>query len=403
MTRAHWLSPCRGAAHGWRVHDPEALRPVAEAEARILGATRPSDISGLDVTGMPCWQVTRPDALDVPGNVTVLNGKGRTIAEAALGAWMEFLERHWAERSQVEIVARRSSELAHEARSFIPPAAIPLPWGTPDPGDSVLAWTRGTTSRGEDVWLPAHDVLCPFEPPAGTHNPLVSRSTGLASGGHLTEAVLHAVLEVIERDAVAVAELGRVGTTVDLTTAGSPWLQDQLCRLDQLGFALEVKQLPAVGGVAVFLATVDDRSGQPMRMACGHAAHIDPFLALDGAVQEALQARAAMISGAREDLEDYRYLESMTDAEARREFAWWLDATCQRTPAPRAPQPEPEDLASVVLELETALFRQSFQPLVVVELSPASARIPVVRAVVPGCSDFSHRRLWQGRRIRIDG
>jgi hypothetical protein len=55
------------------------------------------------------------------------------------------------------------------------------------------------------------------------------------------------------------------------------------------------------------------------------------------------------------------------------------------------------------VRVEATLRRHSFQPLVVVELSATGARIPVVRAVVPGCSEFSHRRLWQGRRIRIAG
>lgn len=404
MTRPRWLEPCSGRASGWRRFEPAELLAAAEREARRVGGVRPSDLSGLDRTGVPCWQVVRPQALEVPGNVTVLNGKGRTPEEARLGAWMELIERHWAERSAVPLTLRRPCELEREGRFFVPPAAIPLPLGTPDPGDVPLAWAAGTTFWGEEVLVPAHDVLCPFVPPPGAANPPIWRSAGLASGGHPTEAVFHGLLEILERDAVAVAELGRVGTTVDLAGSGSPWIAGLLERLPGAGVALEVKQVPAVGGVTAYIASLDDvATGQPMRLTCGHAAHVDPWLALERAVLEALQARAVIIAGAREDLDSYAELAAMDFPRAREELAWWLDPTSRRVPAPAAPLEPPGDLAEVVLGIERSLRAEGFQPLVVVELTPPGAPIAVVRVVVPTTSELSHgshrlgRRFWGSR------
>src|SRR5215207_9665321 len=101
MSLHEWLTPCPASAPGWRRYAPPELLPVAERAARRLGAARLSDLSGLDDLDTPCWQVARPDALDTPGNVTVLNGKGWSAEQARLGACMEFIERHWAERSEV--------------------------------------------------------------------------------------------------------------------------------------------------------------------------------------------------------------------------------------------------------------------------------------------------------------
>jgi thioglycine synthase len=399
--RASWLSPCPAAAAGWRRLGAEEALPIAEREARRLGAARPSDLSGLDTTGIPCWQVVRPHTLDLPGNVSVLTGKGWTHEAARLGAWMELVERHWAERAELPVEVLRASELERAGRLCMPPAAMPLPLGAVDPGDQPIAWVPATTFWGQTVMVPAHDVLCPYVPPAGAANPPVWRSAGLASGTHVTEAVFHGLLELIERDAVAVAELGRAGTSVDLA-AGSPRIAALLPALGEAGVELEVKQVPALGGASAFLASLDDRrSGNPLRLVSGHAAHVDPYLALESAVLEAVQARAALIAGGREDLDSYAELAAMSFSDARRELSWWFDPTAERVAAPAAPLPPPDDLAETILALEASLREQAFQPLLVTELTPPGYPLPVVRVIVPTLSELSHSSFRLGRRIRL--
>lgn len=400
MPRARWLTSCPGRGRGWRRYRPAELLPLAERAARRLGAARPSDISGLDHTSTHCWQVVRPQALDVPGNITVLNGKGWTRADAALGACMEFLERHWAERSAVGYEIAPPSVLERAGRYFIPAAAVPLPLGIPDPGDAPLAWVTGTTFWGQDILLPAHDVLCPFVAPAGAQNPSAWRSAGLAAGGHPVEAVLHGLFEIIERDAVAVFELGGPACSVDLTTSGSVRIQALLPALESVGIRPEAKQLPAIGGVTVVLVTLDDEQARnPMRIVSGHAAHVDPFMALEQAILEALQARTVIIAGAREDLDEYGAIARLDYAEAKRAFARWIEPSAERVAAPAAPLPAPDDLAEVVLAIERRLRHEQFQPMVVVELSPAESMVSVVRVVVPRCSEVSHGNIRIGRRL----
>ena len=369
--RASWLSPCPVRGAGWRRDGVEEMLPVAQREARALG---------------------------LPGHLTVLNGKGWTAEESRLGALMELLERHWSASPAVGWRLARPSELAAEL--FLPPGAMPLPYGLRDPGDAPLAWVPGTSFWGAEVLVPAHEVVCPFVPPAGAANPPIWRRAGLAAGGHPTEAVFHGLLELLERDAVAVAELAEGGVRVDLATSGSPWIARLLPRLASHGIRLEVRQLPTIGGATTYLATLEEqRPGLPERPIRGHAAHLDPYLALERAILEALQARAMILAGAPEEesTEEKRGVEAAPrlDSPERREPA------AEIVPAPATPLPLPADLAEVVLATERALRREGFQPLVVVELTPPASPVAVVRVVLPGCSDVSQGAVRLGRRLGL--
>lgn len=403
MEASNPLPPCPPRASDWRRYHASELLPGAEREASRLGAVRPSSLAGLDELGTPVWQVVRPAALDIDGNVTVLTGKAWTDESARLGAYMEFLERHWAERSEIPHIIARPSELQKEKRWFIPLTVMPLPQGVPDPGDQPLAWIAGTTLQGEKILIPAHDVLCPFVSPPGACNPLIWRSAGLASGGHLTEAVFYGLLEVIERDAVAVAALRKIGTTVDLGSLPSESVRLLTQKLEALGADIEVKRLPAVGGVQAFAAFLDDReSRNPLRLVGGHSAHIDPLLAIEHAILEAVQTRAVMIAGAREDLQRYDSFAGLGYEAARREVGWWFDRTGDFEAAPSARLALPTDLAEVVYQIGEDLRTQKFYPVAFVELSAPNAEIKVVRVVVPTCSEVSHESIRLGRRILED-
>jgi ribosomal protein S12 methylthiotransferase accessory factor len=335
-------------------------------------------------------------ALGLPGHLTVLNGKGWTAEESRLGALMELLERHWSARPAVAWRLARPSELAEEL--FLPPGAIPLPYGLGDPGDAPLAWVPGTSFWGAEVLVPAHDVCSPFVPPAGAANPPIWRRAGLAAGGHPTEAVFHGLLELLERDAVAVAELAQGGTRVDLAYSGSPWIGRLLPRLASHGIRLEVRQLPTIGGATTYLAILEEqRPGLPERPIRGHAAHLDPYLALERAVLEALQARAMILAGIPEELSAEGV--GGEGAAPRREPLGRGEQDAGTVPAPASPLPLPPDLAEVVLACERVLRREGFQPLVVVELTPPGSPVAVVRVVLPGCSDISHGAVRLGRRL----
>jgi len=396
------LPACSAPARGWRRCRAEELLPVAAAEAKRLGAIRPSNLSGLDHLGVPCWQVVRPQAVDTPGNVTVLTGKGWTDDDALLGAYMEAIERHWAECSSVPTIVAKPSELQDRGEWYVPLAIMPLPTHLADPGDQPLAWVRGTTLEGKSILVPAHEVWCPFLPPRGVYNPAIWHSTGLASGSHVTEAVFHGLLEIIERDAMAVAELFHVGQSIDLGEISSARVRKLIAVLSNQGMSIEVKSLASIGGTHTFVAFLEDPVSQnPLRINGGHGTHVDPLIAIENAILEAIQSRAVFVAGAREDLVQLEAFASLGYSAACDAMAWWLTPTIEKAPAPSALDMSPEDLSSSLRDLANRLREEKFWPIIFVPLSPPDANIVVVRVLVPSCSQSSPGNIRLGRSVLV--
>jgi YcaO-like protein with predicted kinase domain len=393
------LPPCPANARGWRRYHAEEFLPIAAAEAARLGAIRPASLSGLDELGVPCWQIARPDAVDTPGNVSLLTGKGWTNDQALLGAYMEAIERHWAECSCVTTIVAKPSELQARGEWYVPLSIMPLPMHISDPGDQPLAWVRGTTLEGKSILVPAHEVWCPFLPSPGICNPAIWHSTGLASGSHLTEAVFHGLLEIIERDAMAVAELYHVGQSVELSEIGSTGVQELSAVLSHQGMTIEVKSLTSIGGVYTFVAFLDDPMSQnPLRINGGHSAHLDPMIAIEDAILEAAQSRAVFVAGGREDLALLSSFASLGYSAARDAMAWWLAPTSEKVPAPCAPG-TPQDLACGLRQISDRLREKKFWPIIFVPLSPPEANIVAVRVLVPTCSQVSSGNMRLGRSV----
>jgi ribosomal protein S12 methylthiotransferase accessory factor len=315
---------------------------------------------------------------------------------------MEFIERDCAEHAMVEMQIEAPSALRQRGEPVVLPSEMPLPIGCDDPGDVPLAWICGRTLDGERIWVPAHEVLCPFPVPPGAHNPIAWHSSGLAAGSHPTEAIFYGLVEVLERDAVAIAELAKVGTSVDLAAVDWDPLATYLRVAAAGGLRVEVKELPAAGGVHVYLGAVEDPSRRDaMQLVVGHGAHVEPRLALERAVLEAAQARAVITAGAREDLDHYKSLREMSYEEARRQLAWWFDPTGALAPPPLSSSAASLDLRDTVLEIRRTLLGQGFDRLIVVDLSPPGSSLAVFRVLLPGASEVSRENVRIGRRLLV--
>jgi ribosomal protein S12 methylthiotransferase accessory factor len=168
--------------------------------------TRVARLTGLDRTGVEVASAVRPR-----GHVLqVTNGKGETAAEAAAGALLEAAELAAAERASADAWGS-AAELAarHGAAAVVPPRALGLVAGGLADGaasDEVrLAWRAGADVLSGDLALvPAHAVHVP--PPGGPWlGPALVRwtSNGMGASPDPAGALLHALLEVVERDRVA--------------------------------------------------------------------------------------------------------------------------------------------------------------------------------------------------------
>jgi ribosomal protein S12 methylthiotransferase accessory factor len=378
---------------------------AASALARALGVTRVARLTGLDRTGVEVASAVRPR-----GHVLqVTNGKGETARDAVAGAVLEAAELAAAERASADAWGS-AAELAarHGADAVVPPRALEGSGATgftqgADSDEVRLAWRAGAEVLSGDLALvPAHAVHVP--PPGGPWlGPALVRwtSNGMGASPDPAAALLHALLEVVERDRVARAlpdgftpgamrsrllDLRRLARAAP-RTAG---LVEQIERSGLRVFLLDLTEpapgrgrgprpRPGPGLIDLALPTAAalllDVEGGPVPLAAGYACRLDRDDALRAALLEAAQSRATEIHGAREDV-----------AVSDRHAAEALRALLERTRPARDPRALPaiavRSAGAGVRVVATRLARAGCRA-VAVELD-APAGIAVVKVVAPG-------------------
>ncbi|PZG47086.1 hypothetical protein C1I98_13755 [Spongiactinospora gelatinilytica] len=354
-----------------RAREPARTLAMAQGAAGRVGITRVADLTWLDTIGIPTYQAIRPTAR----TLAVSQGKGITAELAKLSAMMEAIELWHAEQPRPPALTAPPREVAGELSYDLGelPQATPslLHEGLP------MEWVAATSlADGKPTLLPKELVTVTMDRGPGWHPPVFAvSSNGLASGNTLVEAVLHALYEVIERDAVSLALRGRgKGVNADPASLGSP-VVDRLCELlAKAGVRLEVRQMPSATELPCFLAeiTCDE---YPMNFR-GFGCHLSSEIALTRAVTEAAQARLAYISGARDDLHADAYA-SMGERRKR-----------PVSPEPAEPIARVTAKASLLDDLRDVVGRATaafgHAPLFT-DLTRDDLGVPVARVVAPGC------------------
>ncbi len=382
-------------------------RPVAETlelGARLmspLGISRVTDVTRMDRLGLPVCVSIRPRGRAL----CVHAGKGLRLAEARVGALMEAVEFAVAEPQRTDWTSRslRLDQLvAHWADEISLFDLAPMRDQAVPPGRLVEAIRCEDVAGGRPLWLPAELIFVPFEVPGGEL--LCGWSTnGLASGNTLGEATLHGLLEVLERDALA------MNTPFDATCWIEPSdLPQPFRELAQawraIGVELSVRYVPNDFGLPCFDVLLREGEGAVVDLAAGHGLHLDPHIALARAVCEAAQSRLSHIHGGRDDITRF-YDEALQTAGAgdpresracraafdtRRRIAW------ADVPAMAMAGASVDEVLAGLLERLRALgFSKVLRHRFALELGG----LHVVKVVVPRCQeiDAPWRRL--GRRL----
>lgn len=242
------------------------------------------------------------------------SGKGLTDAQAKAGALCEAIERHAAAFQGTEEVRRATAnELGAEAImpndcmlfsaeqfrvrdvrnvdadgfSWIPRELNP---------DEPLLWTPvyslidGKTRNAPTSYLYFHSEA--LVDPVGEETCLPD-SNGNAAGRTYAEALLQAILELIERDAVALWWYPRTQVpAVDLESFECSFLDTCVSYHHEMGRELWVLDVTADLGVPTFVAVTRRMTGGE-RILMGFGAHVDARIAIQRAVAEANQILVA--------------------------------------------------------------------------------------------------------------
>lgn len=231
-----------------------------------------------------------------------------------------------------------------------------------------------------------HMGLAASPPPPRRIRAFTATTNGLAAGNNRTEALVHGLYELVERDAIV--DLNRLPpeqrTYVDPASVTDPLCAGVMDRILGGGRTwLEIIHVPGRLGVPTLACYVWSET-LPVVIA-GAGTHLDPAVALLRALTEAAQSRLTVITGTRDDIPDHVY-------------AGGIDPVpCPVTP-PSAPRIDLRSLPdtsgpSLDADLETVclpLMRLGGEPLFV-DLRDDRIGIDVVRVVAPGlCFDRRH-------------
>jgi ribosomal protein S12 methylthiotransferase accessory factor len=358
-----------------------AMLARVAALAPVIGVTRLAVLTGLDRVGIPVAAAIRPNSR----TVAVHQGKGPTLVQAKVSALMEALECFCAET----LLAPLRLGTAHEMLALgavAELARLPRCRGGPDPADRQLLWVEGRCLlSGATIWVPRELVAADFvEPPPPGNGVFQATTNGLGSGDEEPAAVLHALCEVIERDAMALwhraDDWRQAACLLDLASIDGPLAAAMLRRCRAAGVSVAIWDVTSDIGVPTFAALLVDPGGQ-VQPELGSACRPDADRALAAALAEAAQARLTTISGARDDFLPGSYSPAEVAERAQAASAWIGRPAARRFTAPGG---GPAAAEAAIDQMLSCLQNNGMGQVACVRLSRPELGVPVVRVVVPG-------------------
>jgi ribosomal protein S12 methylthiotransferase accessory factor len=248
----------------------------------------------------------------------------------------------------------------------------------------------------------------------------------------MEEAVCHALCEVIERDAMSIAELRAsaipfhilrsvqhslnsagmhvppipvdkfvddpgVFPDVDISGVDFEPVRSLVDRFNRAGISLTIKDITLDTGIPTFNASsVEWVTHDYGYLAEGHGTHPDARIALLRAITEVSQTRAANIQGARDDLRKIKYGEQNTDDRR----AWQFMQSTRKIKFSEMQTFFNEDILDDIKLILSRLKGVGLAQAIIVDLTNPEIGIPVVRALVPGLETFKITKSVMGMRAR---
>jgi ribosomal protein S12 methylthiotransferase accessory factor len=277
------------------------------------GVTRLANLTGLDAIDVPVWSCARPRSR----SLAVSFGKGLTDSQAQASAIMESMESSFAEdRDAIVSLSASVDELEAAGVETVPLRRLSRCRFEDVDRSARLGWVRGVSlNTASTVFAPFELVGLDYTNAGGSPAAYRMSSIGLGAGKTWEGAVGHALLELIEHDAVAILELMPALAEALPAESYRPGFSD---RLD------EAVELFEAGGIDPIFRAVSSQLGFPVvmcsiprfpsagtergKICAGFASRQSVEEAALAALLEAAQVRMTMIAGAREDLQwsDYQ-------------------------------------------------------------------------------------------------
>jgi ribosomal protein S12 methylthiotransferase accessory factor YcaO len=422
----------------WTMSGTSRIKPAQEtlievtALAKKIGVTRLADITDMDILRIPNYSAILPGTEDY---IWVYSGKGPTKTHAKVSALMESIERYSSLPSAAprNFIQGSYDQLSSTSR-VLHPEEIVEPLGFHYRNDMIMDFLPGVDlSSGQQIMVPAALALFRYSPKAPAVNPFAFHHTnGLASGNVEEEAICHSLCEVIERDAMSLAELRAsaipfhflkhvmnslkakgypipaisadtfkddpgIFPDVDISEIEFEPAKAMANKFSKAGIPLIIKDITSTVGIPTFNASsIEWVTHDYGYLAEGHGAHPDSRIALLRAITEVSQTRAANIQGARDDLRKINYGQDNTDDKR----AWQFMPSKNTIKFSEVRTYFNEDILEDIKLLLDHLKGDGLATAIIVNLTNPEIGIPVVRAVVPGLETFKITKSVMGHRAK---
>ncbi|MGZ3496297.1 MAG: YcaO-like family protein [Vulcanimicrobiaceae bacterium] len=369
---------------------------VAKSLRERYGITRIAETTYLDRIGIPCISTVVPNSPDLLG---VYNGKGLTRDYAVASALMEALERQICARNELPTF---SASVAECDALFDLKA---LGWLGEIAGEtSAVSGTNLLT--GETIPVPSGVVNCPRR---GPRLFFYTSTSGLASGNNATEAIYHALFELIERHLWSVVHvrahiwprslLLRAGLPLDapddplceevVDADQHPILGDLIERVRAADLGFRLLTFRQAGWPSAMLACITEPEGRRLFYHLGMGCSWSPVHAAVRAITEAAQARVTDMQGAREDIRQADEGTPQGFEHGRRPSGyptggrWYFDGPAKPVHLADLEDRSTNDLSQELDAVLDVLRGFGETCVAYVDLTPPDVPISVARVVVP--------------------
>jgi thioglycine synthase len=419
---------------------------------RKIGVTRVSDITFMDRLYVPNYSAILPGTEDL---FWVYSGKGTTKSYARVSALMEAIERYSSLPSTYPrtFVKGSYSQLSNSYNKVLHPDEVVEPVKQEFNGkDSIMDYLPGyDLLTDERVLVPAeialyrytpkHPAMCAFSD---------SHTNGLASGNVIEEAICHALCEVIERDAVSIADLSAssipynilekiieslkkeykdrypvtespvednfvddasIFPDVDISEIAEEFepIKRLVKRFVDAGISLLIKDITQKDiGIPTFVASSTEWITHDYGyFAKGFGTHPDVRVALIRAITEVSQTRAVNIHGARDDLKKIQYRQNDEINKRKWQFIPASSLFASQSYSNKnmikfceVKTHVNKDILDDINLILYGLKKAGLKRAIIVDLTNPNIGMPVVRAIVPGLETFEVTTSIMGKRAK---
>ena len=392
--------PKVSASTGIRTVLPEETLERAIPLLEKAGMDPLEDITDRDNLGIPVYSVYRKKT--AKGTFGNYNGKGATPEQAKASAVMEALERYSAEmRESDEIAYGTMQQMRDSGMPFVEPADLILPARVMGMVESAeIAWTVCyDILRGEDVWVPACAVFYPYYPD-GDLQLFRFHTNGIAAGNTIEEAILHAMFEVIERDAWSIAEsFNRTNADVIIDDDDSvPAML--LKKFEEAGIKIRLKDLTTDVGVTTIGASSDDiRTKDPEMLDIGVGTHLNPEIAAIRALTEVAQSRTTHKHGLKVNAELQKKTREMGYEKVKEANALWFNDSKKSIKLNEMNDEATDYVLDDIEKVLGKLMDAGFDRVIIADLTRPEIGVPAVRVIIPGMEVSTMDSEREGLRV----